>query len=306
MKIITSTHYNRPQCTSRMIDHLSRCVGIEGYKVLFFVEPGCDEVVSRIDSCDLNKEVHVNSHLLGCWTNKKRALIEGFDRSDYVIHVEDDILLGKDALQFFEWAGEVYRDNDSVFSVTAYNRIPKEQFFNTRCQHCGHPTSYYEIERRKQYTPWAWATWKSRWDEFNEEWNGQDMQLGLFYRNNRFEVFPTLSRCQNIGYESGVVGSTELLECIIKLRYTPRGPEFIKAADELRAKVKDGDIIQNVLGQEWIKLDDNNIKSRSDLSEYMEKHRLDLWSEDVDLPPFTGFFDLGHARTTAYDEYKGS
>ena len=131
MKIITSTHYNRPKCTRQMLDHLVRCEGIEEYKVLFFVEPDTQFLHAKkgvtrdnrvitdiINSYDLNSEIIVNKRLLGIYKNKIKALLVGFHQSDYVIHIEDDILLAKDPLRFYEHSKKLplYINSDLRFS----------------------------------------------------------------------------------------------------------------------------------------------------------------------------------------------
>lgn len=305
MKIITTTHYNRPQCTSQMISYLEKCAGIENYTVIFCIEPGCSEVVELVEACPLRKEIHYNDRVLGLWENKKKVLSFGFDQTDFVIHLEDDLLLAQDALTFFEWANKTYQDQNEVFTVTAYNRIPKDQFMNTRCQHCGTPTSYYEVERRRHYTSWAWATWKNRWDEFKDEWNGHDTELELTFRKARFEAFPTLSRCQNIGYEIGVCGTKQLLDDLIKMGHEPIGLSRSRVTGELRWGDKffyKGQLLQNEQGGEWIKLNETTAKSRYSAEIYKKRHHLSFWAEDIELPNYRGFFDLGHSRPTSHDE----
>ena len=44
-------------------------------------------------------------------------------QASFVILVEDDILLAKDALTYFEWAREEYQSDKSIFTVSAYGDI---------------------------------------------------------------------------------------------------------------------------------------------------------------------------------------
>jgi len=189
-----------------MLDHLVRCEGIEEYKVLFFVEPDTQFLHAKkgvtrdnrvitdiINSYDLNSEIIVNKRLLGIYKNKIKALLVGFHQSDYVIHIEDDILLAKDALRFFEHCKK-YGEDKSVFSVTAYNRTssapPSDQ--------------HHDIGRRQYHHCWPWATWRDRWEELcRKKWSGNSAFLNEQLLEGRVEIFPVLSRSQNLGYQLG-------------------------------------------------------------------------------------------------------
>lgn len=198
-KIITSTHYNRPFCTQSMIDRLYKCKGIEGYKVLFFVEPGNQQVIDIINNCSLNKEVVINDKVLGLWVNKKKCVSYGFTQSDYIIHLEDDILLGSDALIYFEWGNETFRDNKEICSITAYNHIDDESYkiFNDLVQIDN------KVSIRSWYHSSSWAMWKDRFDILiSENWSGRDYHLLEILCINRkmCEIYPHLPRCRNIGH----------------------------------------------------------------------------------------------------------
>jgi hypothetical protein len=117
---------------------------------------------------------------------------------DYVILCEDDILFAKDALKFFEWARDAYRDDKDVLSVCSYSRDVTDS------------TAHHKVKREGWFTPWGWATWADRF---------ADIKAGLAYRLNvhdswdqivnhsirkdRFEIRPLLARTQNIGGEMG-------------------------------------------------------------------------------------------------------
>lgn len=195
MKIITSTHYNRPTCTKLMLDHLAKCDGIEDYKVICCVEPVNNIIPDLIESHPLNTELVVNDKILGLWTNKKKALSLGFSESDYVIHVEDDILLSKDSLSMFEFCYSL-KDDETILSVTAFSRWnPKNGIVPDNVK--------FRVAKNRWYTPWAWATWEDRWNSFKDEWNGHDQVLNNEIRGDRFEVYPQLSRVKSVGYLRG-------------------------------------------------------------------------------------------------------
>jgi hypothetical protein len=81
------------------------------------------------------------------------------------------------------------------------------------------PALHFSTGRRKWFTPWVWGMWRDRyqslppdayigWDsQFNFETLAPHYQAkrdrpGM--RGQRYEVFPLLSRCNNIGMEGGI------------------------------------------------------------------------------------------------------
>ncbi len=210
-------HYNRPEYTRRSLEALSKCEGIREYVVCLFQDgqrglPTREmrEVKRLLDA--IYRDGPTNG--VAWWgpavehrgVNRatKAVLDEGFiaNSADFVIHVEDDVLLAPDALRFFEHCAETYKDDPEVFSITAYNRQrerpPEDRW------HC--------VERRSWYHGWGWGTWRNRYDEFKDELvagGGETWDVHLHKRvmhrpGPRVEVHPTLSRSQNIGVKSSL------------------------------------------------------------------------------------------------------
>lgn len=189
------TLYNRPQYTSRVIDCLSKCEGIEKYHLLIFIDPGNQEVINLANAIKFtSKEVNVNSRRCGCDSNIYNAIDAGFKKSEYNIHIEDDICPGRDMLKYFEFCDYRYKYDSSVLTICAYHK--------EKCD-----SSYYnKIFRNPWFTPWGWATWKDRWEEIRSQWNfnnAWDIHLHNVIRKNRFEIRPYLARSQNIGEIGG-------------------------------------------------------------------------------------------------------
>mgnify|MGYP004448153811 CR=1 FL=1 len=274
MKTITSTHYNRPTCTKLMLDHLAKCDGIEDYKVICCVEPVNDIIPDLIESHPLNTELVVNDRLLGLWSNKKKALSLGFGESDYVIHVEDDILLSKDSLSMFESCYNL-KDDETIFTVTAFGRFEPDDNIvpdNVKLQ----------VNRNKWYTPWGWATWKDRWNSFKDEWDGHDQILNHEIRGDRFEVYPQLSRVKSVGYLRGEYINTICDEEIFKV--IRDNPEIMK----VYGCHNEQDIL-NHLSKYKLKLDDGvEIIKRNDSNAGTKSSKTwkedGLWAGDYEIP----------------------
>ncbi len=249
--IITSTHYNRPECTKQMLEHLLKCRGIEKYTLLCGVEPEFPEVIEEIEKYPLKKIINVNQRLLGCWSNKKSILTKGFLLSDYLIHIEDDIILAEDALEYFEWC----KNQKDIASVTAFSL--EKRFLNN--------PSLDRIGFSKLYSPIAWATWKSEFVKL-ENWNGSDRHLQNLWID-RLHLTPEVSRAKHIGVGIGIRSSQELFTKVKELGHYTK---------------TDNILAQNNIGEEWSKLDDNNIKSKT-LNVY-NKYNIEFWSDDIKQP----------------------
>lgn len=194
MKLITTVHFNRPDYTRQCLDHLSRCVGIENYTLLAYVEPGNEEVISLLRNFSAcQSEVTVHPHRFGCNRNTKETLFRGFERSDYVIHLEDDVLFAPDTLLYFEWARQFHDSN--LLSISAYHRSTE-------------PADPHLILHRLWFCPWGWATWKNRWETIQDHvtWDPPSWDCH-FARQKAWpisELHPAWSRSQNIGALSGI------------------------------------------------------------------------------------------------------
>jgi len=208
MKIITSTQYRRPEYTKKMLEHLKGCLGIEEYKIIFSIDrfdrETTNEIISLcggVDFCE--KELIINMVPLGCNKNTLASLTRGFELSDYVIHIEDDILTSYRSLKIFEELKKEKRED--VFSVSLYNRL---EFFEVP------ERDYGTVLLKPRFTPWGFALWKESFDKIQDcfyytsdvtKYLSWDLQINNFCeQNNLKHIFTKLSRVDNIGAENGV------------------------------------------------------------------------------------------------------
>lgn len=202
-KIISLTMHNRPVYANAILKALSECAGIGEYRLILCVEPVNPEVIRIAKSVRFaESEVVVHPRKLGCATNTYEALRRGFEVSDFVIYVQDDDQVAPDALRFFEYAAEHFRDDPSVYTACAFHLV-KEPCTESH---------YYKVMRRPLFTSLTMATWKDRWLEpggmrddwdFDYRYQGWDYNLMFRLRRDRWEVYPWLARTQNIGEEGG-------------------------------------------------------------------------------------------------------
>ena len=193
---ITVSGYNRPAYLEQTLAALAKCDGIEECKVFVLLDlceetRECARVASR---CGFT--AYEYSQRVGC----NRAIYGGFEfgfaevGGDYHLHLEDDTVPCRDALRWFAWAGDRYRDDPSVMDVSGYHRLG-----NGNREQC---------TLRRWFTPWGWATWRDRWAGIAPQWHHEgrvswDIVVNHAIRGDRMEAHPTVSRIQNIGGENG-------------------------------------------------------------------------------------------------------
>lgn len=194
-KIIVSTQNNRPEYTIQMLERLGRTDGIGNYRFIVSAEPGCDEVIDLLKSFDkCETKININKEKLGCNTNTFKALWQGFDAgATHVFHIEDDILVSKDALECYEhWV----QTNDGSFSFCVYNRVLRNDF----------KPEMDRFLKRTEFTCWAvgfpkWAFIEAfGYQCFHDSPVSWDVTLGRSTNRNKYtHTYTFLSRSQNIG-----------------------------------------------------------------------------------------------------------
>jgi hypothetical protein len=212
MKInIAISAYNRPEYSQRS---LAALLGAKGYslnKYKIFCAMDCYE------NGDWNKEVYdvytnfrispfVAKQKQGCnYTVKKALELAWEDGPDFVLLIEDDIIISDDALMYIEWAAEKYKDDSSVRTIGLW----------------GHDNGYAlgtpltdgehgKVMRQNYFTCWGWGTWKDRWEEMLTTWTtGDDSHdtswdvIVSSHLGERVEILPSISRAYNCGEHGG-------------------------------------------------------------------------------------------------------
>jgi hypothetical protein len=183
------------------------CHEIERCKVIaqidWFDRATTDAIFEQLNRLNgkCNYYICINSIDRGCSENTLRALDRGFEQDDFVVHVEDDVLLYRDSLEMFDHMRRTYRDDESVFTVTAWNSRVNQH----------HDAMGRELRRNRWFSPWGWATWRDRFEQMRQCWHHSwDIIVNEVARQDRFQVHPTLGRSQNIGsYDATYVPSAE-------------------------------------------------------------------------------------------------
>jgi hypothetical protein len=224
-KVAVVIAYDRFEYFRQTIDHLRRAWGSEHYTVLIkvdgpptnrttFDEEGWLSITQYAKDLEYLssrgigfKEVRVNisDQNVGLWPNKKSGVQWGFQQSDFVVVLEDDITLDVDALEWFEWhvtSGLIFNRPEIALASCWSPSFPYDKKYME-----GHDLLLAsELHAIDKYslnpwaTPWGWATWKTTWDTLGSNWTGQDRHLGTMVRDHKwFETQPFIARCNNIG-----------------------------------------------------------------------------------------------------------
>jgi hypothetical protein len=213
--IIVVTLFNRPRYTRILFDALSKCYGIKEYPILISIDgPESDvqkecaaianEFVEKLKP--LKQKISIVQHNVnrGIDLHKLWAIPEAFKQGDYVIFFEDDTGLAPTTLNYFVAMGEKFKDDESIASISGYNRFPAGEWITRK-------NNPYGIERCTGFVPWGWSVHKDRWEKmfsddaaqyradtgnqanglFDHHWNGR----GLGY------IRPVVGQTNHIGWE---------------------------------------------------------------------------------------------------------
>lgn len=189
--IITMTAWRRPDYTAQVIRSIERAVKPDSLLVLVSLEPGNPEVRGVLESYNGDIKIHENKEPLGCSQNTLQIIKWGLEYEDQIIHVEDDTVLAKDALNYFYWGLQHYRDDKRTSGICGWHRV-------------GLPTDDTNVVFRDPvFMPWGFASWRDRLEPTFDKW--PDKRWDIYLRkNSHLWVFPILGRIQNIGRKNGV------------------------------------------------------------------------------------------------------
>jgi hypothetical protein len=200
-----------------------------------------DDCVSYLRSLNIDKIITLNKPPIGCNHNTLLAIDQAINSnySNYVLHLEDDTVLTKDALQYCKYAFEKYKDAESVRSITAYNKtdnIDENEIYST-------------IEQTF-FCAWGCGFWTHKWTDIKNNWikylsprNGGmswDTHLNktLFAKGPKYiQIKPNISRIQNIGATNGTYVSDAIWHY-----YNQRTPT---TSDDIKTKINWIDYAKN-------------------------------------------------------------
>jgi len=98
----------------------------------------------------MSKNIYIRDEKFGLKKNIISGINQTFERFEKAIFLEDDLVVGKQFLNFMNSSLEMYKNQKKVMHISGYN-FPT--FFGDR------KSAYFSI----YMNCWGWATWRDRW-----------------------------------------------------------------------------------------------------------------------------------------------
>lgn len=206
MKIITTTTSlalsppSRREIAVRHIKSLSEVRGIDKWYLYVGVERGCEADRELYEAIDFMPVVfHDNEAQAQCTLNTLSIFSKAFMSGvDFLCHIENDILVSPDYVEYFDRLIPKYAFDPSIFSINAYT--DNEDMGNR-----------YKVYRRPWMTCWGVGFGRmslaqllydtTRFPLQKVVDNGWDCHAQMYTRQKRMCIHPYFSRCLHIGIE---------------------------------------------------------------------------------------------------------
>ena len=154
--------FNRPEHMRRMLESLRNNPESKNSKIIFYIDGfdnENDELIKKTleivkeDWGFADKIVNFRDRNYGCKFNIIYGITEVFKDFESVIVLEDDLILGKNFLNFMNTSIEKYESSNKVWAISGWGH---PQLVNLK-----NGSSFSSLT-----SPWGWATWKSKWNIF--------------------------------------------------------------------------------------------------------------------------------------------
>lgn len=162
--------YNRPDHTRVTLEHLMNNIGIEHANLYIFIdgpkrkdENSKKEMVKKT-IIEVLRKYHFQKYKI--FENEKNkglanSIIDGVnflfneENKEFLVVLEDDLVTSKYFLNYMKQSNKMYRDNKSIWSISAFNPI-EDQILKLM--------TIDEVFLTKRASSWGWGTWKDRWE----------------------------------------------------------------------------------------------------------------------------------------------
>ena len=240
--IVNITGWRRPEYIKQTIEALKECYCFNDFTYRVSIDAGYPDEQAKIKNILIDNkfkcEYIQHSRRLGCAGNVGYAFLTSFDNhnADAVIMLEDDTVPSRDFLVYMRDMLHKYQDDVEIWNVSGYNRrVHKIKNINSAHKTMEGPGNTQKIFTRDWFTSWGWGMWSRNRSEigdnwFGVHWNNKDGKNGdkcprgeqfleyiikdgtgswawpmnMYWRKDRKEVAPDVSRIQNVGAELGM------------------------------------------------------------------------------------------------------
>jgi len=203
-KAIIFTVFDRVQYLKEALDSWEQVRNKNSYDIYFKIEPSDHQqsIFDVIDNFDNHRESisHklLNKNIIGNGFNTWESFEYLFTKYDFVILAEDDIVVSKDIIEYFDSTEPLFRDDDEVAIISANTKLMSDN-----------PS---KVIREQGFNGLVWGTWKKYWiNYFRDNWDkdyssdtekcGWDWHLNLriMPSNGLKNINPLASRSNHIG-----------------------------------------------------------------------------------------------------------
>lgn len=181
--------YNRPEHTAKTVEALKQNIGATETELIVYCDYakneaallGMQQTRDYVSTITGFKKITVimREENYGLARSVISGVTEVINEHGRAIVMEDDLLTSKYFLEYMNTALEKYESDKQVFSVTGYSHFRNGNEVL--------PESYFV----KVFSSWSWATWKDRWNLFDENATGweatktdQNLQRKFDYENS--------------------------------------------------------------------------------------------------------------------------
>jgi hypothetical protein len=242
--VICIKAWNRLGMLEKTLTKLSKCINIEKYNIIISIDgPNNKSKVKKFNDGILKNNItKVNKKIqlfyqdknIGCAGNMRFCFVESFKENDYMIHLEDDSVPGKDFLLFMEWGYKYSKDNDNIFAICPFLRKKR---FKKLHRDVSLEKDLYEVTLLNMFDPaGGFGINKKQWEYISEDkgvfgvigqcgnnlkgnkWLKNLLNSGgritdkgswawpfmKYYIKDKDVLFPKINRCQNIGNKDGL------------------------------------------------------------------------------------------------------
>ena len=192
---ISLSCYERPEILVQSLNSLkNQTADLSQYTLYINCEPGNKEVIDIIKKVDfIRTSIVFNDKKLGINGNTYAPIKRAFEKSDYCIYWEDDIILCPDALDMAEWYTGV--DKSSISAMCLCNLWDKSEALDENL-----------VYKSRRFCGWGFVVSKSQFEKYFEPawFTGQGCWDTSSARHIRtfagiYNIVPQLSRSTNIG-----------------------------------------------------------------------------------------------------------
>ncbi|WP_410501911.1 sugar transferase [Exiguobacterium acetylicum] len=173
--------YNRPEHTRKTMNSIFKSINEDFIKLHIFVDgpKNKEDQDKQIEIKKIIKEyksINKDIQLFEYYSEENKGLassiINGVSKifvqedTDFVIVLEDDILISTRFVQYMNYMNEKLKGNQNIWSISGFNPIAKEleekELLNS---------GEYFLHGRA--SSWGWATWKDRWEK--NDWSTESL-----------------------------------------------------------------------------------------------------------------------------------